>query len=42
MSGASLLNPFRFGGDDDELTFDIDTAGTGAKGLKIWLAGDPT
>lgn len=25
--------------DDDELTFDIDVAGTGAKGLKVWLYG---
>lgn len=25
--------------DDAELTFDIDTAGTGAKGLKVWLYG---
>lgn len=25
--------------DDAELTFDIDTAGTGAAGLKIWLIG---
>jgi hypothetical protein len=24
---------------DAELTFDIDTAGTGAKGLKVWLYG---
>ena len=26
---------------DDELTFDIDTAGTGAKGLKITIIGTP-
>jgi hypothetical protein len=26
--------------DDEEVTIDIDTAGTGAKGLKIWLYGD--
>lgn len=26
-------------GDDAEITFDIDTAGTGAKGLKVWLIG---
>lgn len=25
--------------DDAELTFDIDVAGTGAKGLKVWLIG---
>jgi hypothetical protein len=25
--------------NDAELTFDIDTAGTGAKGLKVWLYG---
>lgn len=25
--------------DDAEITFDIDTAGTGAKGLKVWLIG---
>lgn len=25
--------------DDAELTFDIDVAGTGAKGLKVWLYG---
>ena len=25
--------------DDDEITFDIDVAGTGAKGLKVWLYG---
>ena len=25
--------------DDDEITFDIDTAGTGAKGLKVTLIG---
>lgn len=25
--------------DDAEITFDIDTAGTGAKGLKCWLIG---
>lgn len=25
--------------DDAELTFDIDAAGTGAKGLKVWLIG---
>ena len=23
--------------DDDEITFDIDVAGTGAKGLKVWI-----
>lgn len=25
--------------DDAEITMDIDTAGTGAKGLKVWLIG---
>jgi hypothetical protein len=25
--------------DDAELTFDVDVAGTGAKGLKVWLIG---
>ena len=25
--------------DDDEITFDIDVAGTGAKGLKVWIYG---
>lgn len=25
--------------DDAEITFDIDVAGTGAKGLKVWLIG---
>jgi hypothetical protein len=25
--------------DDAEITFDIDTAGTGAKGLKVWVFG---
>ena len=25
--------------DDDEITIDIDTAGTGAKGLKVWFLG---
>jgi len=25
--------------DDDEITFDIDVAGTGATGLKVWLYG---
>jgi hypothetical protein len=25
--------------DDAEITFDIDVAGTGAKGLKVWLLG---
>ncbi len=25
--------------DDAEITFDIDVAGTGAKGLKVWLVG---
>lgn len=25
--------------DDSEITFDIDAAGTGAKGLKVWLIG---
>jgi hypothetical protein len=25
--------------DDAELTFDVDVAGTGAKGLKVWLYG---
>jgi hypothetical protein len=25
--------------DDAEMTVDIDTAGTGAKGLKLWLIG---
>lgn len=24
----------------DEITFDVDAAGTGAKGLKVWLVGD--
>lgn len=28
--------------DDAEITVDIDTAGTGAKGLKIWLIGTRT
>lgn len=32
ISDASLA-------DDAEITFDIDTAGTGAKGLKVWLIG---
>lgn len=32
MSDTSLA-------DDAELTFDIDTAGTGAKGLKVTLIG---
>jgi len=27
---------------DDEITFDVTTAGTGAKGLKVWLAGRST
>ena len=26
--------------DDAEITIDIDTAGTGAKGLKVWLIGN--
>lgn len=25
--------------DDAEITIDIDTAGTGAKGLKVWIIG---
>lgn len=25
--------------DDDQISFDIDVAGTGAKGLKVWLYG---
>jgi hypothetical protein len=25
--------------DDAEITFDIDVAGTGAKGLKVWIIG---
>lgn len=25
--------------DDAQITFDIDTAGTGAKGLKVWITG---
>jgi hypothetical protein len=29
-------------GDDDAITFDIDVAGTGAKGLKVWLYGTRT
>ena len=28
--------------DDAEITFDIDVAGTGAKGLKVWLIGTRT
>jgi len=28
--------------DDAEITFDIDVAGTGAKGLKVWLIGSRT
>ena len=24
----------------DEITFDVDAAGAGAKGLKVWLVGD--
>jgi hypothetical protein len=28
--------------DDGEITIDIDTAGTGAKGLKVWLIGTRT
>ena len=28
--------------EDDELTFDIDTAGTGAKGAKVYIYVDPT
>lgn len=32
ISDASLA-------DDAEITFDIDVAGTGAKGLKVWLIG---
>ncbi len=28
--------------DDDEITVDIDTAGTGAKGLKVTLIGSQT
>ena len=35
ISDASLA-------DDAEMTVDIDTAGTGAKGLKIWLIGTRT
>jgi len=27
--------------EDDEITFDVDTAGTNAKGLKVWLTGKP-
>lgn len=32
ISSASIAN-------DDIITFDIDVAGTGAKGLKVWLYG---
>jgi hypothetical protein len=32
ISSASIAN-------DDEITFDIDAAGTGAMGLKVWLIG---
>jgi hypothetical protein len=35
ISGATIAN-------DDELSFDIDTAGTGAVGLKVWLIGTRT
>lgn len=27
--------------DDAEITIDIDVAGTGAAGLKVYLIGDP-
>lgn len=28
--------------DDEEMTIDLDSAGTGASGLKVWILGYPT
>lgn len=35
---AAVISTSAFA-DDDEIEFDIDVAGTGAKGLKVWLIG---